>query len=121
MPTKKSDDVCLNLMTSPERTIVVTAEDLQKFGSFTVPDDFVCTMYEVETDGDLQFSLKGEMLVATGKTSTRTGHKLLLLRYRGQQYAGRIKKVYAELSQTGVVLYGCYMKDDNVEHIDKTP
>ena len=119
MPTKKSDDICLNMMISPSRSIVVTADTLQSIGSFTVPADFVCTMYEVESDGNLQFSMHGDMQVASGKTSTRTGGKLLLNRYAGQQYAGRIKKIYAELSTTGVVLYGCYMRNDGVDKTDR--
>lgn len=106
-------------MAPPERSIVVTAETLQNIGRYNVPDNFIVTMYEVESDGNLQFSLRGSMQVATGRNAQRNGNRLLLNRFSGTQYAGQIRTIYADLSTTGVVLYGCYMRNDNRDKVNR--
>lgn len=100
-------EVCQNLIIPPAKT-----HYFAKGGDdYEVPSDSVAVMMEVEDDGEVKFLAFDD----SGDADART-----LYRYKGVQYAGRLKKLYAS-SDVNVVLWITRINSSNVDDIDYTP
>lgn len=101
-----SQSTAQNLMTSPSKTYLWQTGD----GDYDIPDSFMMTMMETVADGNVSLEAFDDT-PGTGRT---------VFRYKGVQYAGRVKKILAATA-VNVLLWGPAINASNFGDLKADP